>query len=74
MVIKVFDPTGSGQTKLISEGVSVADRNTGYGDESINHFIGSSCEAEPSAVNFIRLLPRSGTFESGTIKLYGVVA
>ena len=74
MVIKVFDPTGSGQTKLISEGVSVADRNTGYGDESINHFIGSSCEAEPSAVNFIRFLPRSGTFESGTIKLYGIKA
>jgi hypothetical protein len=55
-------------------GVSIADRNTGYGDESITHWIGASCEAEPSAVNFIRFLPRSGTFESGTIKLYGIKA
>ena len=55
-------------------GTSVADRNTGYGDESINHWTGSSIESEPSVVNFVRLLPRSGTFQSGIIKLYGVVA
>jgi hypothetical protein len=74
MTIEVYDPLASRQTRMNYRGVSIADRNTGYGDESITHWIGASCEAEPSAVNFIRFLPRSGTFESGTIKLYGIKA
>ncbi len=74
MQIEVYDPLASRQTRMNYRGASIADRNTGYGDESLTNWVGASCESEPSAVNFIRFLPRSGTFESGTIKLYGIKA
>ena len=73
-MIEVYEPSANRQTRMHYRGFSIADRNTGYGDESITFHIGGSCEAEPSIVNFIRFLPRSGTFESGTIKLYGIKA
>ena len=73
-MIEVYEPSANRQTRMHYRGFSIADRNTGYGDESMTFHIGGSCEAEPSIVNFIRFLPRSGTFESGTIKLYGIVA
>ena len=71
-MIEVYEPSANRQTRMHYRGFSIADRNTGYGDESMTFHIGGSCEAEPSIVNFIRFLPRSGTFESGTIKLYGI--
>ena len=73
-MIEVYEPSANRQTRMHYRGVSIADRNTGYGDESMTYHTGGSCEAEPSIVNFIRFLPRSGTFESGTIKLYGIKA
>ena len=73
-MIEVYEPSANRQTRMHYRGVSIADSNTGYGDESMTYHTGGSCEAEPSIVNFIRFLPRSGTFESGTIKLYGIKA
>ena len=74
MTIRVYDPTGSGQTRMTYNGVSIADRNTGYGDESISTWFGAACESEPSAVNFIRFTYQIGSFTSGTVKLYGIKA
>ena len=73
MVVRVYNPTGSGQTRVTFDGISIADRNTGHGDESMTIWTGGGMESEPSAVNFIRFTYQIASFTSGTVKLYGIV-
>jgi len=73
MVVRVYNPTGSGQTRLTFDGISIADRNTGHSDESMTIWSGGGMESAPSAVNFIRFTYQIASFTSGVVKLYGIV-
>jgi len=70
----LYDPTTSSmQTRMEYQLVTIADRNTGHGDESLTYVTGASAQSEPLGTNFIRFLPDSGTFEGGVIRCYGIV-
>ena len=70
----LYDPTTSSmQTRMEYQFVTIADRNTGYTDESVTFLTGASAQSDPLATNFIRFFPNSGTFEGGVIRCYGIV-
>jgi hypothetical protein len=70
----LYDPTTSSmQTRMEYQFITIADRNTGYTDESLTFITGASAQSEPLATNFIRFFPNSGTFEGGVIRCYGIV-
>ena len=70
----LYDPTTSSmQTRMEYQFITIADRNTGYTDESLTFLTGASAQSEPLATNFIRFFPNSGTFEGGVIRCYGIV-
>ena len=72
--MSLYDPTTSSmQTRMEYQFVTIADRNTGNGDESLTYVTGASAQSEPLATNFIRFFPNSGTFEGGVIRCYGIV-